>query len=1147
MEIVGARRLYAPSDLVDFAACGYLFDRRRAVAAGEIALPERGDEERLVARKGEAHEIAYLASLTAARIAVVEIPRGAGYAAARIAAEATLAAMHAGAEVLHNATFVDVPASGIGWLGVADFLRRVPGVSAFGDYHYEVYDAKLARTTTPAAIVQMCAYGELLAALQLRTPQQMHAVLGDGRVESFYTCDAEAYFRALRARFLFAAAAESAPYPDPVPHCRRCAFASHCDERRRADDRLTLVAGLRRTQLVKLHAAGITTVAGLAAAPDERLPRALERATFARLRAQAALQAAARSDGVARYELLPHEAGRGFARLPAPDPGDCYFDMEGDPFYAATGLEYLFGIAYGNGAETQARDAGYVSFAGHDRAAEKRAFEACVDFIVERRRAFPGAHVYHYAAYEATALRRLALAHATREDEVDDFLREGVLVDLYDIVRQSLRASYESYSLKKIEQFYRGPRGEDVTSAIGSIVAYERYLESRDEREFQRIVEYNREDCLSTLELHRWLRARKREAESRAGITIEWRPPALPRELDASPAATAVENLHAAPAHDANATDALVAHITSYHRREAKPAWYAFFERLERKTADELVDDPEALGDVRVRDDAPELFRRSHLYTLEFPAQEHKLKPGRVFDPALGAKRSAGTLVAIDDDRGTVTLSRSAALETLPLPRALCPPGPIGDDKQREALRRFAEVYARDGCRSRYRAAADIVRAVAPRFVHARPRGIIDHGAATPHIVTDAIADLDASYLFLQGPPGTGKTWTGARAIVALLARGLRVGVGSSSHKAIANLLDEIERVAAEQGVRFCGLKKSSASNGESVYESASGAIVSTTDVAACGSAPHVQLIAGTAWLFADSAMDATLDVLVIDEAGQIALADAVAMATAARNVVLLGDPRQLAQVSQAQHPAGAGASVLEHLLRGVSTVAPERGFFLSRSFRLHDAVCAFVSHLAYDGRLVADTACANRRIDAGTIAGAGLRYLPVPHEGNVQQSREEADAIADAILDLLAGDVTDAVCRTRRLVQRDVLIVTPYNAQVRRLRSTLDARGLHDVPVGTVDKFQGREAPVVFFSLAASRGDEVPRGVGFLFDRNRLNVAVSRAQILAVLVAAPTLLETPATTIAQLHAIDALCRFVEAASPLRSAAGVHPQQLALI
>jgi len=1147
MEIARDRRVYSASDLVDFIACGYLLDRRRAIASGEIARPERGPEERLVAQKGDAHEAAYLASLARGGIAVEEISRGAGYAHARAAADATRSAMRAGAAVIHNATFVEVPIAGTGWVGVADFLQRVPGASALGDYHYEVYDAKLARATTPAAIVQMCFYGELVAAVQQRVPARMHAVLGTGEIESYDTADAAAYVRAVRARFLRAAASANVPYPDPVAHCARCAFSVACEARRHADDRLTLVAGLRRTHLVKLHAAGIATVAALAAAGDDRRPRTLERTTFARLRAQAALQVAARGDGVARYELLPQEEGRGFARLPAPAAGDCYFDMEGDPFYEGGGLEYLFGVAYDEAGATH-----YTSFVGHDRAAERRAFEAFVDFIVERRRRYPAAHVYHYAAYEVTALRRLALAHATREDVMDDFLREGVFVDLYDVVRQSLRASFESYSLKKIEQFYRGPRNEDVTNAIGSIVAYEAFLATRDCAEFDRIVAYNRDDCVSTLDLHRWLCARKSEAEARGDLpAIAWRVVAS-RDATAPASESTVENddpqaLVASDGEPGDSAAALVAHLGVYHRREAKPAWYAFFERIERKSAAELVDDAEALGELSPCDGAPELFKRSHLYTFTFPAQEHKLKPGRVYDPALGSKRSVGTLVAIDDDRGTVTLSRSTALEASALPRALCPPGPINDEAQRRALRRFTDAFASDACATRYRAAADLVRASAPRLRHPRPDGRIDDGAVTPEKLTATILNLDESYLFVQGPPGTGKTWTGARAIVALLDAGLRVGVASSSHKAIANLLDEIERVAARENVTFRGLKKASVSNLESRYASASGSIVSTTEVAACAGDPQARLIAGTAWLFADAAMDASVDVLVIDEAGQVALADAVAMATAARNVVLLGDPMQLAQVSQAQHPAGAGASVLAHLLRGASTVAPERGFFLARSFRMHDAVCAFVSQLAYAGRLFAHATCANRCVAAGDISGAGLRYLPVPHEGNVQSSVEEAEAIARAIAELLRGTVTDERGRTRALVARDVLVVTPYNAQVRRLRGILDGHGLRDVAVGTVDKFQGREAPVVFFSLAASRGEDVPRGVGFLFDRNRLNVAVSRAQVLAVLVAAPALLETAATSIAQLHAIDALCRFVERATPLRAPASVHPQQLALI
>jgi uncharacterized protein len=288
-----------------------------------------------------------------------------------------------------------------------------------------------------------------------------------------------------------------------------------------------------------------------------------------------------------------------------------------------------------------------------------------------------------------------------------------------------------------------------------------------------------------------------------------------------------------------------------------------------------------------------------------------------------------------------------------------------------------------------------------------------------------------------------------------------------------------------------------------------------------------VLLLAGTAWLFSREDMAGVVDTLFVDEAGQVSLADALALGTCARNVVLLGDPQQLGQVSQGIHPEGASASVLEHLLGGDDTVSADRGLFLSRTWRMHPDVCRFISETSYEGRLHAVPACERQRIDSSGLSGTGLRWLPVEHEGNRGSSVEEADRIA-AELELLVGATfTDRDGRERRLGWDDILVVTPYNAQVRCLRARL---GPH-ARIGTVDKFQGQEAPVVFFSMATSSGDDLPRNLEFLFSRNRLNVAISRAQSLAVLVASPELLEIRCRTIEQMRMVNALCRFVEEAA----------------
>jgi uncharacterized protein len=399
------------------------------------------------------------------------------------------------------------------------------------------------------------------------------------------------------------------------------------------------------------------------------------------------------------------------------------------------------------------------------------------------------------------------------------------------------------------------------------------------------------------------------------------------------------------------------------------------------------------------------------------------------------------------------------------------------------------------------------------------------------------VEDVEGSYLFVQGPPGAGKTWTGARLITHLIGRGKRVGVASQSHKAIHKLLSEVIEAAQEEGVSLSALKKASGENEESFYRGV-GAVLkdadgesnsplqaqiveNATSVLAFGDAPH-QLYAGTGWLFAREELDSKLDYIFVDEAGQISLADALALGTASRTLVLLGDPIQLAQVTQGIHPAGSGSSVLAHLLGDRATVPEEMGLFLARSFRMHPDVCRYISSAFYEDRLESAEECAAQ----GSSFGTGLRFVAVAHDGNSTSSEEEAAAIKTAIERLLGGTWTDSEGVTRPITPGDVMVVAPFNAQVKLLTERLQ----DGVSIGTVDKFQGQQAPVVFFSMASSSGEDAPRGIDFLMSRNRLNVAVSRAQCLAYLVCAPQLLDVSAKTVEHMRLANALCRFVELA-----------------
>jgi len=1016
------------------------------------------------------------------------------------AAKATIEAIHAGAKYIYQAVFfVD------GWRGVADFLERVERPSVLGAWSYVVLDTKLARHPRPEHALQLCFYAHCLRRIQELEPEIAYVVLGTRERIPIRLANILAYYRRLRRRFELAAEGRAQTAPYPCEHCPLCDFRPVCEERWNREDHLVRVAGIRHDQVDRLVTAGITTLTALAEARSGiRIPK-MAAPALKGLHEQAALQLERQCSGKIQYSALPIEDGRGLAVLPQRSKGDIVLDLEGHPFFEpARGLNFLFGVLTFDGLEPH-----YDVFWAHDRDGERRVFEGFVDLVHTRLALYPDLHVYHFGAYEPTAIKRLMGEYATRETEVDELLRRKTFVDLHAVVRQALRAGVPSYSLKELELLFSFTPSAAVRSGTQAILQYEQWISTKDDAFLAGIAAYNEDDCRATHALLGWLH-RLRPAD------LPWPTiPAAPTVTEeASAALEARQRLREELLRGAEPGTPrwLTAELLEYHRREARPAWWWYFERL-GMTPEELVDDSESIGCLESDANMPPKPRkRSVLHMLRFPPQDHKLRPGPADDPATG--KSAGEILEIDEATGTLWLLRGPTLAGVPLPRALIATGPYDDRQQREAVLRFAESI-RDGD-NRYPALQAILGRERPRT-----RGL----ASGDRIQTTDLArmehlalSLDDSYLFLQGPPGTGKTRTGARLIVHLLVHGRRVGVTSQTHKAIYNLLHEVEAVAHEKGFSFRGLKKSTAGNPESKYEGEF--IKSESDASAVFSASDVQLLAGTGWLFARGDIDGQLDYIVIDEAGQISLADAIAIGTSSRNIILLGDPLQLAQVTQGSHPSGSGVSVLEHLLGEVATIPEDRGVFLDHSFRMHPDVCAFLSEMVYAGRLHSDP-CAARR---ATSFGTGIRFVAVEHHGNRSASDEEVAQIAARIQEMLRGSFTDANGTTRPIREDDFMVVAPYNAQVRCLRAGL----LAGVRVGTVDKFQGQEAPIVFFSMATSSGEDVPRNLAFLFSRNRLNVAISRAQCLAVLVCSPRLLEARCRSIDEMELVNALCRLVE-------------------
>jgi predicted RecB family nuclease len=1078
MRLLDGQLVLSPSDLTKFTRCAHVTTLdlgRLNKTLKPLAYPQRSLHTDFIAEKGTEHEKDHVERLARAGNRVLRIEGDRKTAEdLRNAAQATIDAMKSGAAYIYQAVFFDGK-----WVGYADLLEKV------GDGRYEVIDIKLARSPKAHVLLQLAAYSEHLTRIQGVRPEKMHIILGTNEKKSFKVVDFEAYYRHVKQRFTSVLSPQSSvlTFPYIIDFCSLCEWNMHCWRTLEQQDHLVRVANIRRDEVRRLEGADIKTLTKLGDTPGARIEK-VRGETYARLHQQARLQSQYARTKIHKYELLAPEVERGFALMPRPSKGDVFLDLEADP-YAAGGITYLFGIATSDGA--------YRSWWAHDALQEKEAFEKVIDFIVDRRREHPDLHVYHYTAAEPSAFKRMSSEYGTRENEIDDWLRAGVFVDFFTVVRQAMRISQPSYSLKKLEAFYFNREEEGVFEKGGPILAYEEWLENRDDATLKIIENYNKEDCVSMVELQKWLLQLRGDAP--------WFESPPPEEKE-----DPIDDLTRAVMEKSE----LLANLLQYHRREDRPAWWWYFGRL-KMWPEELKDDHESIGGLTLATDIPtRSVKKSTIYTLRFPAQEHKLTAEKdVIDPAT---KKHINIVSIDNENGLLEIKRGNASKE-PFPAALIPNGPLETKKHRAAIRRLAQSVLDND--SRYQAAVDILERRPLKTPRPAERG--EGGPAKRDRVRGS------AYLFVQGPPGSGKTYWGSHEIVKLLAEGKRVGVTSNSHKAIHNLLDEVERVAKERGVKFAGLKKCTEDKPETEYR---GTFIASSDKIDDFLDPNVRLIAGTSWLFADARFDQTLDDLFIDEAGQVALANALAVALSACRVVLLGDPLQLAQVSQAVHPGTSGSSVLEHLLGTDATIPPDRGLFLEHTWRMHPDVCRFISEVVYDGRLESAPECANR----DTSSGTGLRFIAMEHEGNSQSSVEEAERIADEIAKLLGHSVTDEKCVTRPIRQTDIMVVAPYNAQVRCVLDVLRKRGFADVPVGTVDKFQGRQAEVVFFSMATSSGDDLPRDIDFLFSRNRLNVAISRARCLAVVVASPRLLDVACHTPEQMQLVNALCRFVEMA-----------------
>lgn len=1136
------RRLqYSPSDLVQYMESPFASWMDRYL----IEYPEKAPKKdptnaliKLFQKKGQSHETVVKSLFSRPGLTVITIS---GDSLAE-KFDRTLDAMNAGSDVIVQARLEKEPFS-----GYADFLVKVPGNSNLGDYHYEVWEAKLAHKIKPTAVIQVCCYTEMLEALQNVRADCISLALGSGSCERVRTDDYFYYYHNLKSAFLQAQEQfDGEKCPDPAASKSWGHWSNYAEQLFIEQDHLFQVARIRREQIQKLNRAGIATMEALAYSNRSSVD-GLNTTLFQRLKSQAALQKSSLNSATPHYKIISPSAGQriGLARLPPHSPLDVFFDIEGYPF-EASGLEYLWGCTYFNDQGGRV----FKDFWAHNRHQEKLAFAQFIDWAYQRWLQDPSMHIYHYANYEVAACRRLMGLYGICEKEMDQLWCNEVFVDLYKLVNGSLLFGEPKYSIKNVEHLYRGKRETAVGKGSDSILVYEQWRELQALGEqgdswhtsslLKDIRDYNIDDCNSLQELAVWLR------QQQSAHSIQY----LPTTTDIEPNDND-EHINriqlrdrlleraSREAADNPATAALTEQLActlEFHLREARPVFWRLFERLELSPID-LIEDLNCLIGCERTQRKP--FQRQP--TSYYLAYEYQCDPLQGFKGVQGSfyllgvttdegKQEKATYIKDESDLESGLILVEASREP-PSIISLIPDEYINPGPMQKAIDQIVADYEAGhlsnqpstvGATSNPSAIIDILTGSKPRIKghHGGPIAPSSDPKKRLQQIIRAVTQLDNSYLIIQGPPGTGKSSTAKKIIAALLQAGAKIGITSNSHRAINHLLLSTAKYCKKQGIAatFSCTKEDDPELTEFEVSILKNNKIANHICPNC-------VIGTTAWGFARDDMTETLDYLCVDEAGQVPMANLIAMSRAANNLILIGDQMQLKQPSQAAHPAKSGLSILDYLLGKTPIIPDDMGVFLNTSYRLHSSINRYISRLFYEGKLTAHPDNDKRTIKVpndyqGPLdKEAGIVFIPVVHEGNTQASNEEIARIVQLANSLLGREfvIGDSRGLTRPIDWNDMLFVAPYNHQVSKLKMALGKRA----KVGSVDKFQGQEAPIVFLSMCVSDASESPRGLSFLLDKRRINVALSRAQTLAIIVGNPNIGNTAVNSLDQLKLVN--------------------------
>ena len=1055
--------------------------------------------------------------------------------------EKTKEAIKKGYDLIHKAHFKHK-----GWVGEIDFLiLDKDKKTKNGKCRYEVYDTKLSSIPQTDHITQISLYSEWIATQQdNELPEFMYLILGikdkekkitklkiDEEVKQYKTLNYQLYFQKNNANYIkFLENDKKDIEPNRCSFCAMCEWSDVCDKIWLEKDHLNQIAKIRKDQIIKIKKHGVKTLSEFAKLKKTEKIKDLNSIILNKHLSQAELLIKFKETKIPQFKTLPLENERGFNKIPKSSPHDLFFDIEGldkilnseESEQDKQALEYLFGI-YDHDNKKEP----YKYFWAHNQDEEKEKFVELLDFIDKHLKKYPDAHIYHYNHYEKTALTKLMSKHDTHLEQVNDLLRYGKLVDLYAVVNQGIQVSEREYSLKNLEKFYEYKRKGEIKKANDSTDKYLDWIETGEEKLLDEIKLYNREDCESTYFLREWLSKIKPKDSFYA----------VKKEPEVRDKKWEKENEELKKLIEENCKDKkikqILKDILGFHNREEMIYWQSIFNRAARKSDEDLIDDSECIGFM---EKVNEGFGKDgkgktiKVFNYKFSKQDFKVQEkDSVINATDGNLEtySVGKILSIDEskkDENTIEISSS---KDLPQILSIAKGEFYNHKIIIDAIRRFITSVING--EKKYKATYEFLKKSYPKIKNIKEGETIIKGDNFLEESFKAVESMDNSYLYFQGPPGVGKTHTAAHIIIELIKKSKKIGITANSHKVIFNLLTKIEELSKDD-FSFNGYHKSGSTPDKRFNDGKFIKNISDTKKMDLEFENlDADLFSGTAWCFSRPACDEKLDYLFIDEAGQLTTADVLAISLSAKNIVIIGDQMQLSSPISAVHPGDSGQSLPEYLLENNDTISSNKGIFIDKSRRLHPKLRQFISENFYDERLKNFDFTKKRKVifsnKKDSLPETGIVMIDANHrEVCRQKSEEEGMLVKDFYNRLLGSTFLDENDNKKIMNEEDILVVAPYNVQVNYLKSILPK----GAKIGTIDKFQGQQAPATIISMTTSDPESLPRNVDFFFSRNRLNVAISRSQCLSIIIMNKKILEIACKKIKHIHLVNTFMKLLE-------------------